>query len=599
MSLKISKDLELPLDAITQTFSILAMRRIGKTYTASVMAEEFVRNGLPFVALDPTGAWWGLRAGSDGKSEGLPVVIIGGPHGDVPLEFTAGKVIADLVVDHPGYYVLDLSNTESGAEQDRFAMDFAERLYRRKNLNRTPLHLFVDEADSFMPQRPIKGQERMLGAFEAIVRRGGIRGIGTTLITQRAAVINKNVLTQTDSLLVMQMNSSQDQDAMEDWIRRNGTKEESDTMMGSLASLPQGQAWFWSPGWMRVFKRIHIRARRTFNSSATPKAGEKVIVPQKLAPIDLDRLGKEITATIERAADNDPGVLKRKITELKHKVTKLEQAVSVPVHTAKPTVKIEKQEVPVVTAKQEKILTDAAKLLKEAATLGEHLKSLVPLLTNLRQEVFSKIERYAAPRVAHVQTSHLPSATKLVERAPVSSPTIKRVPLNVPSTTGSETEADPDAKLGKCEKSILRALRQYPKGRTVSQISVLSRYSSRSGSFKNSMGRLRSIGFISTDHPVTILDAGIAWLGEDWQPLPHGPDLIRQWLNDLSKCESAILKHLTEIYPEGTTPEELGQVTNYSPASGSFKNSLGRLRTLELVNSGRPIKASDNLFQFT
>ena len=124
-------------------------------------------------------------AAADGKAEGLPVVIIGGEHGDVPLEPTAGKVIADLVVDHPGCYVVDLSSTESNAEQDRFACDFAERLYRRKNKVRTPLHLFVDEADAFAPQRPLPGQQRMLGAFEALVRRGGIRGIGTTLITQR------------------------------------------------------------------------------------------------------------------------------------------------------------------------------------------------------------------------------------------------------------------------------------------------------------------------------------------------------------------------------------------------------------------------------
>ena len=114
MSLKISKELSLPVDAITQTFSILAQRRVGKTYTASVMAEEFVANSLPFVVLDPTGAWWGLRSSADGKSEGLPVVIIGGDHGDVPLEPTAGKVIADMIVDHPGHYVIDLSALDSG-----------------------------------------------------------------------------------------------------------------------------------------------------------------------------------------------------------------------------------------------------------------------------------------------------------------------------------------------------------------------------------------------------------------------------------------------------------------------------------------------------
>lgn len=100
--LNISPDLVLPLDFVTQTAAILARKRVGKTYTASVIAEEMVKVELPFVVLDPTGAWWGLRASADGKSEGLPVVIIGGAHGDVPLEATAGKVIADLVVDHPG-----------------------------------------------------------------------------------------------------------------------------------------------------------------------------------------------------------------------------------------------------------------------------------------------------------------------------------------------------------------------------------------------------------------------------------------------------------------------------------------------------------------
>lgn len=174
-TLKISQDIHFPLDFVTQTATILAKRRVGKTYTASVIAEEMIKAGLPFVALDPTGAWWGLRASADGKAEGFPVVIIGGEHGDVPLEASAGKVIADLVVDHPGWYIIDFSQTESDAEQERFATDFAVRLYRRKADKRDPLHLFVDEADMFAPQQPFPNQKRMLGAFEALNRRGGIR----------------------------------------------------------------------------------------------------------------------------------------------------------------------------------------------------------------------------------------------------------------------------------------------------------------------------------------------------------------------------------------------------------------------------------------
>jgi DNA helicase HerA-like ATPase len=47
---------------VTQTFAILAKRGVGKSYTASVMAEEMLKAGHTIIALDPTGAWWGLRS---------------------------------------------------------------------------------------------------------------------------------------------------------------------------------------------------------------------------------------------------------------------------------------------------------------------------------------------------------------------------------------------------------------------------------------------------------------------------------------------------------------------------------------------------------
>jgi DNA helicase HerA-like ATPase len=153
--LRISRDLALPAEAITQTFAILAKRGVGKTYTASVMTEEMLKQQLPVVVCDPIGVWWGLRSSATGKSAGLPIVVLGGDHGDAPLEETAGSVIADLVVDDRVSLVLDLSLFRK-AGQVRFMTDFAEQLYRR---NRQPLHLMLDEADAFAPQRPQKGAE--------------------------------------------------------------------------------------------------------------------------------------------------------------------------------------------------------------------------------------------------------------------------------------------------------------------------------------------------------------------------------------------------------------------------------------------------------
>ncbi len=163
--LKIAKNLNLPVEAVTQTFAILAKRGVGKTYTAAVLTEELLKAGLHAVIVDPIGVWWGLRASADGTRAGLPIIVLGGDRGDVPLEVTAGETIADVVVQEGLSVVLDLSGFRKG-EQTKFMTDFCERLYHR---NREPLHLVLDEADAFAPQRPMKGQERLLGAVKDLI----------------------------------------------------------------------------------------------------------------------------------------------------------------------------------------------------------------------------------------------------------------------------------------------------------------------------------------------------------------------------------------------------------------------------------------------
>ena len=168
ITLQISREFSLPAEAVSETFAMLAKRGVGKTYTAAVMVEELLKTGLHAVVGDPVGVWWGLRTSPNGTREGLPIIVLGGDHGDMPLEVNAGEPIADVVVDEELSVALDLSHFRKG-EQTRFMTDFAERLYHK---NRTPLHLVLDEADAFAPQRPLKGQECLLGAVEDLIRRG-------------------------------------------------------------------------------------------------------------------------------------------------------------------------------------------------------------------------------------------------------------------------------------------------------------------------------------------------------------------------------------------------------------------------------------------
>lgn len=180
--LRISPNLALPVEAVTETFGILAARGAGKSNTAAVMAEEMFKAKLPFVVVDPVRCWYGLRSSRDGQAPGLAVPIFGGRRGDVPLERGGGQLVADLVVDQRLSCVLDLSDFESEGAKKQFLLDFARRLYQR---NEAPLHLFLEEADDYIPQRPM-GREAISEATgykrstrDAYLQRLGARRLVT------------------------------------------------------------------------------------------------------------------------------------------------------------------------------------------------------------------------------------------------------------------------------------------------------------------------------------------------------------------------------------------------------------------------------------
>jgi hypothetical protein len=94
-----------------------------------------------------------------------------------------------------------------------------------------------------------------------------------------------------------------------------------------------------------------------------------------------------------------------------------------------------------------------------------------------------------------------------------------------------------------------------------------------------------------------ISDAGLKALGT-YEPLPEGSGLYLYWLSELGESGAArILRALYEAHPESLTPEQIGARANLNPRSGTFSTYMSRLRTLELIESGRGwVRASEELF---
>lgn len=318
----------LPLDAVTRTFAVLGQRGTGKTNTAVVMAEEMARKGGHVVVFDPVGAWWGITR--RGEKKGVEGIVIGGEFGDVPLEETGGQLVANLIVGrHWPVVVIDLKMLRKGAQM-RFMADCLEGLF---HANREPLHVVFEEADRPIPQTgrsPDVTAMRTLGAAEDIVKLGRSRGLGATLVTQRPATLNKNALEVCESLILHRLMGPNDRKAVKGWVEANGDPAALKRVMDSMASLQLGEAWLYSPGWLRVLERVRIRGRHTFDSSSTPEVGSTVAEPGQRAPVDLDVLREQMAATIEEAKARDPEELRKQIAELEAELSSVRDEAPAP-----------------------------------------------------------------------------------------------------------------------------------------------------------------------------------------------------------------------------------------------------------------------------
>lgn len=563
--LRISESLALPVDAVTNTFALLAKRGAGKSYTASVMAEEMLEAKQHIVALDPTGVWYGLRSV-------YPVVILGGDHGDLPLDEHAGELIASAIVENRFPAILDLSHFRKG-QMIRFMVQFAETLYR---LNRDPLHLFMDEADIFAPQgRNFGGDEnRMLGAIEDIVRRGRKRGIGCTLITQRPAVLNKSVLTQCESLFALRLVHPRDIGAVMEWINVHADPKDAEAVVKSLPTLPVGEAWFWSPGWLGRLERVRIRRRRSFDSGATPKPGEHVKPPKTLAKVDIEALGEKMKAMSAKAKADDPRELRRQIESLRAQLAKV------------PAAKVEtrKVEVPVIQDAQIKRLENVAFLFGKAA---ETARSIANTLEGAA---------WAAKNAANKQKAPAPSAPsersvhKLSARlAPADSNEDRRDRKTVPFGADG---------LGAGERKILSAVAQYENGVTRDQLTVLTGY--KRSSRDTYIHRLRQAGFVQQEpfdsNTISVTASGLEVLGPYFERLPTGRALLEYWLARLPEGERKILTVLVERHPDSVRRSDLDEATGYKRSSRD--TYLQRLRSRKLIHitDGGEVLAAGELF---
>jgi hypothetical protein len=579
--LRIGKDgFTLPIELVTSTQAILARKRSGKSYTASVQAEELLRHKQQIATIDPTGAWWGLRSSAAGDGPGYPVVVFGGDHADASLEPHAGRMLATALVEHGFSAIFDvgLMVTE---DQIRFTSDFASELLR---INRTALHLFIDEADTFAPQlTENRGQKVCLGTVSRLVKQGGVRGVGVTMITQRPADINKKVLSQVDILTVLRMSHPLDIKAATDWIKSEVSVDFAAKVENSLPSLSVGSAFFCSAS-LGIGERVEVRERETFNSGATPKPGERQQLPRVLAPIDIEQLGREIADSARHAQENSPEFLRQRIANLERAGNRVPSDNGI--ELAKLQTEIARlKPAAEAAAEYEMKLREAENIKKDVL---QELRALIAKLDRNKEE-----ERASAPG--------LPVPQELPLKFPVRSVVIPRTTMEV---SAADHVSDAESQVSTSEQKILDALASLEAVGVIApsktQLAAFAGYSNpKSGGFAAPVAALIRKGLAqSSGGKATLTAAGRSVANMPTRPATTN-ELQTRIFHLLGEGERKMLTLLIAAFPESLTRVDLAGQAGYSNAkSGGFAAPLARLVELGFVETVRPgvVRGSEMLF---
>lgn len=552
--LKLAAELEVPLEAVTQKWAFLARSGAGKTYAAGKLVEEMIQARAQVVIVDPVGVWWGLRTAADGKGAGIAIPVFGGHHGDVPLEAAAGELVADLVATRRLSVVLDVSSFTK-REMRRFVTDFADALFDKKKVARSPVMVVWEECQTFVPQKVGPDAAPMVGAMEDLIKKGRNYGVGTTLISQRPQAVNKDVLNQTEVLVVLQTTGAHERKAIREWIVE---QDLDDAVLDTLPSLGTGEAYVWSPGWLRLFRKVKISRKRTYDASATPTFGQEYF-ERPVAPVNLDEVRKAMAGAIERAEQEDPTALRRRVAELERALKQRPAA---------------EPKIVEVSALKE---ADLQRLEVAAGRVIGEMNAFAKIAGELSGTIAAATKR-----------THLPPAPVRVEapRVPPRAP--------APSPTGAGARLDRGAR----EMLAVLATRA-PQPVTRHQLATLAGYNAKGGTFRTYLSVLRREALIVEQGDFVTLTSAGHQAAPDVTRAVTTEDLVELWGAKFDRGARRMLEVLVEQTQAGhtLTRDELGQLTGYDVAGGTFRTYLSALRRNGLLEE-RPngVQASRTLF---
>lgn len=612
-------------DAISQGFGILAMRRMGKSNLAGVIMEIMLLVNDQIIVIDPPGAHVGIRNMADPKTgqpagpSNLNILIVGGENADIPLDPHGGRALAQVLMETKMSCVINLKGTRMRERKD-FLTDFGEELYAH---NKTPLHVFLEEADETIPQQPDNREEQAIRhIWRQLIKGGGQQGIGFTIITQRPAMVDKTSLYQVDNLFVMGLLGAGDVDTLEKWFKHNtASDEERKAILRSLSDLQPGEAWLLSPKWLKAMVRINVRPRATYHAGRTPKRGETVAVMQRYSLGDvvakvqglMEAKGVEASLPEERANKAQAALLEQelqlvqkdqRLEELRHNLQEAQQ-LNAELGGEADRLRRERDEHvcagrPIETILVETEHRNAETVLVQAETLlrqaRDHINKAGEQLADAKREAAGDTveqermdpaftaEALRKPEQVSQRTHRFPMSDNF-HRPPSATAHIDLdVPGNVasrPTVTATQNGALPEPSV-----AVLRELAiYYPKYVSKKRVAAALGTTADKSTWRGWMAPIRQAGNLVTENgsELALTGTGKQLYGADVRGARTTRDVLSKWEPKLSSSAWRMLEALLAYRGQFVDRELVGQKIGVDPKTSTWRGHAAELRAADLI----------------
>jgi hypothetical protein len=603
--LKLGRNFELPLSAVTQKVNILGMSGSGKSNCSGRAVEQMLEAKAQVVLFDPKNEAWGLRLAADGKKPGFQIPVFGGPNGDVPLKPDMGARIAELIVRQDYSAIIDTSGFDE-EETAIFCTAWADRFRQLKLKHPGAMTLILEEAETYIPENPMsKLDQKMLKAFMKVQKLLRSKGVGFWTVGQRTQEVSKAVLNQAETYILFRLGGTQEREVIKNLIGRKD-KEFIATIDAELPALETGTALVWSPWYLKVREHFKILKKTTFDAGATPEVGARRVEARALSPIDLQHVTEAMADVIEEAEKNDPvklqGDLNRYKRELEAANKRYEALEARPAPT--PVAIPKTREVPAFKdaqlARIEKIVQQITTANEKAGERTEaHVAALEKYRDDYRNGEFQRTEQLS--RIAAELTAALngataaknipvPAAVPVKPAVPISRPIAVPPPPSDPGNANAYRD-----KLGAKQQTILDTILTFEGlGRSSIERSVVAAFvgmTATGGGYKNYLGGLRSglngqipalVDYVGSDCIALTADGRAAATSS--VQINSVQDCHEAWKKLIKASKQVqIVEAVITSHPHPVLREQVAAHLDMEVTGGGFKNYLGSLRTLGVI----------------